>query len=140
MNENPDDILLHVDEQAWIPLYDGISFKLLRISEETGTWTVMFRCLAGSSFAPHFHHGPGEFFMVSGRMVYRAGQAVAGDYGYEPLGVFHEETNFPEDTDILFTNHGPIAFVDDEKNVIGIMDYAFVRDKAAEFAAQQAAE
>jgi anti-sigma factor ChrR (cupin superfamily) len=131
MKENPADLLSHVNKLEWIPLYDDIAYKLLRISEETGTWTVIFRCKAGSHFAPHFHHGAGEFYVISGRMRYRAGEAVTGDYGYEPLGVYHEKTDFPEDTDLLFTNHGPIAFVDDEKNITGIMNYAFVRDTVA---------
>lgn len=139
MNDNPADVLIHIGRTEWIPLYEGISYKLLRVSEETGAWTVVFRCLAGSSFAPHFHHGAGEFYVIAGRMVYRAGEAVAGDYGYEPLGVFHETTNFPVETELLFTNHGPLAFVDDAKNVVGIMDYALMRDKAAEFAAKRAA-
>ena len=131
MKENPIDVLCHVDKQEWIPLYEDISYKLLRISEETGTWTVIFRCKAGSHFEPHFHYGAGEFYIISGHMSYRAGEAVTGDYGYEPLGVFHERTDFTKDTDLLFTNHGPIAFVDDDKNIIGIMDYALVRDTAA---------
>ena len=139
MDQGKQDVLVHLADEDWVPLYDDISFKLLRYSEETGSWTVVFKCLEGSSFAAHFHHGPGEFYMIKGRMVYRAGEAVTGDYGYEPLGAFHERTNFPEETEILFTNHGPIGFIDDEGNTIALMDYAFVRDKVAEHKASKAA-
>lgn len=73
--------------------------------------------------------------MLKGAMEYRAGRAVAGDYGYEPLGVFHESTRFTEDTELLFTNHGPVAFVNDDGSVAMMLDWKFFADKALEAAA-----
>jgi hypothetical protein len=124
------DVFCQASGLPWIPMYPGISFKPLRVSDETGTWTVIFRCEAGSSFAPHYHLGPGEYYMVSGRMEFRAGTAVAGDYGYEPVGAFHKNTTFVEPTDIYFTNFGPIGFVDEQGQFTLIMDHVFIRDLA----------
>jgi len=90
------DILVKTTDLPWVPLAEGIDYRVLRTSPETGTWTVLLRAQAGSSFVKHRHLGPGEYFMIKGRMEYRAGCAVAGDYGYEPLDAVHEETKFTE--------------------------------------------
>lgn len=132
IRNNTADIFTPASKFDWIPMFEGISFKPLRVSDESGTWTVIFRCQKGSSFAPHYHLSPGEYYMVSGKMDYRAGVAEAGDYGYEPTGAFHEHTNFVEDTDIYFTNFGPIGFVDENKNITFLMDHEYIRDAAAQ--------
>ena len=67
--------------------------------------------------------------MLKGSMDYRMGVARAGDYGYEPLGVYHQNTNFLEDSEVWFTNHGPIAFVDEQMNVTTILDWKFFADQ-----------
>jgi len=58
------------------------------------------------------------------------GVAEAGDYGYEPLDAFHESTRFIEDTELLFTNHGPVVFVDENNGVKMILDWKFFADRA----------
>ena len=69
--------------------------------------------------------------MVKWRMEYRAGSAVAGDYGYEPLDAVHEETNFTEYSELYFTNHGPVVFIDDADNAISILDHSVLVQLAA---------
>ncbi|MEA3218761.1 MAG: hypothetical protein QOJ19_4917 [Acidimicrobiia bacterium] len=123
--------LVRTSEMEWIPLQDGIDYKILRTSAETGDWTLLFRCAKGSCFPPHIHYGAGEYFMIKGVMDYRMGIARAGDYGYEPLGVFHESTRFLEDSELLFTNHGPTVNVDENGNVLAIIDWKFFADQVA---------
>ncbi|WP_341705554.1 2,4'-dihydroxyacetophenone dioxygenase family protein [Ferrovibrio sp.] len=137
--DNPPDLLCQTAAMAWIGFAPGIDYKVLRTSAETGVWTVIFRCGKGSSFPPHFHHGAGEYLMLKGLMDYRAGQARAGDYGYEPLGVYHERTEFLEDSELLFTNHGPVAFTNPDGSIAMLLDWKFFADKAAGQQAAQAA-
>jgi len=125
------DILVKTTDLPWVPLAEGIDYRVLRTSPETGSWTVLFRAQPGSSFAKHRHLGAGEYYMVKGRMEYRAGAAVAGDYGYEPLDSVHEETNFPEYTELYFTNYGAVAFLDEDDNVTSILDHNVITDLAA---------
>ncbi len=125
------EVLLHAGAKPWVEFAPGIEFKTLRTSAETGVWTVLFRCAAGSAFPPHVHHGAGEYLMTKGRMQYRMGEALAGDYGYEPLGAFHELTSFVEDTEMIFTNHGPVVFTDEQgQGVKMILDWKFFADRA----------
>ena len=113
-------------ERPWLPLAEGIDIQLLFSSGETGRWTVLIRGQAGSKFPRHKHYGAGEYFVVKGCMEYRMGSAKEGTYGYEPLGVIHEETTFTEYTELYFTNFGPVLFLDDRDNVVSILDNFFL--------------
>ena len=62
--------------------------------------------------------------------------AITGDYGYEPNGVIHDMTNFPEDTILYFTNFGPIRYIDDDNNTVGFLDWQGVLKAAEEGAAK----
>lgn len=117
-----DESLIDVEKLAWHQLVEGVEVKLLFSSSETGRWTVLLKCQPGSSFGKHKHYGAGEYFVVKGHMEYRMGGAKTGDFGYEPLGAVHELTSFTEYTELLFTNYGPVLFLDDEDNVISILD------------------
>jgi len=119
------------DALPWHGLVDGIDFQLFYASAETGRFTVMLRCAAGSFFARHKHLGAGEYYVVKGRMEYRMGSAPAGTYGYEPLDAIHDHTAFPEYTELLFTNYGPVVFLDAEDRVSMILDHKLLTDIAA---------
>lgn len=129
-----EDKYLSAKDMPWLEFGGNIDFKLLRTSQETGTWSVLFRCAAGSSFRPHRHLGGGEYLMLKGKMEVRGGvakggiTASAGDYGYEPNGVLHDETYFPEDTELYFTNNGAIQFLTDDLKPDFVLDYAMLED------------
>ena len=127
----PAEILQITSALTWIPIVEGIDYRLLFTSGETGRWTVLFRCQPGSFFPRHKHYGAGEYFVVKGRMEYRMGAADAGTYGYEPLGVTHDYTLFPEYTELLFTNFGPVAFLNGDNSVASILDHALLEQLAA---------
>ena len=125
---SPADLHVTASQLPWRAFFPGVDFKLLRTSAETGTFTLLLRTVAGASLPRHRHLGAGEYYMVSGRMLVRGGKerggitAVAGDYGYEPLSVIHDSTEFPEVSVLMFTNHGPIQFLDDNDNTTAILD------------------
>ena len=43
------DVLVKTTDLPWVPLAEGIDYRILRTSPETGTWTVLLRAQAGSS-------------------------------------------------------------------------------------------
>src|ERR1700724_3328742 len=136
-NQRFQDTYVHASQEPWVQWYPGIDFKLLRATQETGHWTILVNCSKGSSIPRHEHLGAGEYYVISGKMEVRGGvenggiTAIAGDYGYEPNGVIHDMTNFPEDTILYFTNFGPIRYIDDDNNTVGFLDWQGVL-KAAE--------
>lgn len=140
------DIYINVAAMPWIPhpIIPGTHFKVLRTSGETGAWTVLFKNARGSSVPRHEHLGAGEYLILSGKAEVRGGvenggiTAYAGDYGYEPSGVIHDHTYFPEDTIYFFTNHGPIKFIDDDDNILAVIDWRAVRAHEAQGLAQLA--
>lgn len=125
-----EDTYVATKDMPWLEFGGGIDFKVLRTSQETGAWTVLFRCAAGASFSPHRHLAGGEYLMLKGTMEVRGGAekggitAKAGDYGYEPNGVLHDETFFPEDSELYFTNYGAIQFLTPELQPDFVLDYA----------------
>lgn len=133
-NAQLDDVYVDVNAMAWVPFSDGIDIKVLRVSSESGAWTSLFRCAKGSGFARHRHLGPAEYLMVSGTMEVRGGRenggitAVAGDYGYEPLGAIHDWTTFPEETVFYFTQNGPLEFLTDEDETAFILDWRNIQE------------
>ena len=131
-----EDVYIKTDAKPWLEFGGGIDFKVLRTSEETGTWSVLFRCASGSSFNPHRHLGGGEYLVLKGRMDVRGGEeaggitASEGDYGYEPNGVLHEQTDFREDTVLYFTNAGPIQFLKDNGEPDFVLDVTMLENLA----------
>ena len=121
-----EEILCDGSALRWVPVVEGIEYQRLFTSSETGRWTVKFRCQPGSFFPRHKHLGAGEYFVIRGRMEYRMGTATAGVYGYEPLGVVHDMTTFPEYTELLFTNHGPVVFLNEDDSVKSVLDSALI--------------
>ena len=124
------DILVKTTDLSRAPLAEGIDCRVLCTSAETGTLMELLRAQAGSSFAKHRHLGPGEYFMVKGWMEYRAGSTVAGDYGYGSLDAIHKETNFPEYSELYYTNHGLVVFLDDDDNVTSILHHSVLTQRA----------
>lgn len=121
----------------WVDLVPGIQMQLLRASAETGHWSVLFKCAAGSAFSRHEHLGGGEYLMLTGMSLVRGGAehggvtAVAGDYGYEPNGMIHDITVFPVESTLFFSCAGPLKFIDDDNKILSILDWRALRDISA---------
>ncbi len=126
------EIMLNTNELPWIPIVPGIDVRLLYAGAESGRMTMLMRCKAGSALPPHKHYGAGEYLMLKGRMMLPQGDASAGTYGYEPLGSLHALTTFPEDSELLFTNYGPVAFVGEDGQVAGVIDCLELERRASE--------
>ena len=91
-----------------------IAIKVLRISEETGTVSLMVR--HNGVAGPHYHLGAADFLILSGHLGYRAGPPEGygpGVWFYEPAGARHEATQrVGHDVDLIYTAnvYGPIQF------------------------------
>jgi len=105
----------YVDTNAlpWIGGPDDlIKIKVMRISAETGTVSLIVK--QNGPAPPHYHLGPADFFITSGKIGYRAGPKDGygpGTYMFEPAGARHEATQ-PVETDLIYTAnvYGPIQF------------------------------
>ena len=122
------------DNKDWKPFpppfaNGGITWKLLNVSPEMGSWAAIFDCPKGSSFHRHIHIGPGEYFLTKGKMEVRGGEgeggstAVAPGYGYEPCNARHDQTNFLEDSEFYMTFLGPLNFIDEEGNTVAVITW-----------------
>jgi acetylacetone-cleaving enzyme len=125
---------VQIDDLAWAPFPEafsqgGIRWKLLHVSPEMGAWTAIFDCPAGSSFAPHIHIGPGEYFLTRGKMDVRGGKEAGGDtalapgYGYESANARHDKTYFPVDSEFYMTFLGPLVFITPDASPIAVVGW-----------------
>jgi hypothetical protein len=125
---------VQIDRLPWKPFPDafsqgGIRWKLLHVSPEAGGWTAMFDCPAGSSFAPHIHNGPGEYFLTRGKLDVRGGKTAGGDtviapgYGYESANARHDKTNFPVDSEFYMTFLGPLTFIRPDGSPVAVIGW-----------------
>ncbi len=130
---------VQMDEIEWADFPEGLSqggirWKLLNVSPEMGAWTAYYECPKGSSFAPHVHIGPGEYFLTKGKMEVRGGKgeggstATAPGYGYESCMALHTKTYFLEDSEFYMTFLGPLNFVDEDGNTIALITWKDVQD------------
>ena len=125
---------VQMDEIPYVPFPEGLAsgairWKLLHVSPEMGARTAYFDCPKGSSFAPHIHVGPGEYFLTKGRMDVRGGTdaggatAVAPGYGYESCNARHDKTYFPEDSEFYMTFLGPLQFIKEDGTPIAVVGW-----------------
>jgi anti-sigma factor ChrR (cupin superfamily) len=121
----PPDLLVNTDTLPWLPLGERASFRLLRVSPETGVTVMMLRVEAGGCFAAHKHLGAAEGYVTRGSFKYRTGVARAGDYFYEANGAVHEATHAEEDSESLFILHGPIALLAEDGSYEVVLDWEY---------------
>ncbi len=125
-----EELLWNTESLPWHSLGAGAYYRLLRVSPETGQFSIILRLDAGGCFSGHYHLGAGEFLMLKGALKYKDSVARAGDWGYEPLGAVHADTNVDVETELLFIGYGPIAFTDADGGVAQILDAKLLSDVA----------
>lgn len=115
-------IVVRTSEIEWRPLGPGTSVKILRVSAESGMWSMLLKMDKGAVFAPHKHLGPAEYYMLAGAVDVGKGVIErAGDYGYEPMGTVHAATIALEDSVMTFTSYGPIAFLGEKGELLQVL-------------------
>jgi anti-sigma factor ChrR (cupin superfamily) len=122
--------LIRTGEQPWIDMGGGNQVIVLRVSKETGFFSLLLKAPAGQVNAPHTHIGAADFYVISGGFDYRGGSARAGDWVYEPAGAIHDATTHPEDTIYLANSYGPIAFHGKDGGYSHITDWRAIKAMA----------
>src|SRR5579885_2241314 len=118
-----DAALVRTRERAWIDMGGGNQVIVLRVSRETGFFSLLIKAPAGQVNQPHTHIGPADFYVIKGGFDYRGGSAREGDWVYEPAGAVHEATTHPVDTIYLANSYGPVAFHGKNGGYAGIFDW-----------------
>lgn len=110
-------------ELDWNPwVMDGVEYKLVSVDPRTNGFSIFLR-VAPNTVAPvHRHMGAIELLMLEGDLTYDGiDVGRAGDYMYEPAGDTHRPMS--KSGCILFAVFsGPIAALDDDGNIAGIVD------------------
>src|SRR6476660_1014353 len=122
MNLIPADLHTASEQVPWVDQGEGVSFKLLRVSPERGTWANLIRVSAGGKVERHRHRGAVQGWVLKGRWRYLEHEWVAtpGSYIFEPENGVHTLVVEGEEMVTLFMIDGPIEFLDESDNVVHV--------------------
>jgi anti-sigma factor ChrR (cupin superfamily) len=114
------DILVDTQRTEWADGGGGSKFQILRTCKKTGEWVLFVNMQPGAGFQAHRHEGNGQFFVTKGELIYDAGRAPAGTYGFEPLFAEHFHARCEVETEYLFIGQGTVIYYAED----GSIDYA----------------
>ncbi|MER2507625.1 MAG: 2,4'-dihydroxyacetophenone dioxygenase family protein [Amaricoccus sp.] len=120
-----------IDSIDWKPwVMEGVEYKLVSVNTRSNGFTIYLK-VAPNTIAPVHHHlGSIELLVLEGDITYD-GKDIGrpGSYMFEPAGDIHQ----PRTTKgcILFcVFEGPIAGLDDDGGILGIVDGKTMRAMA----------
>jgi len=118
----------------WIDIASapGMSFKPLRVSDETGMFSIVVRMKKGTKQPDLVHLGAMDFMVLSGKLTYPSGPMAGtidqGTWGYVPSGAKIEGLFANEAVEYLGNFHGPMCFLGNDKtSVAGMLTALDVR-------------
>lgn len=100
---------------------EGTHFKLLRVLEETGGFTMMLKVDAGCEAPIHGHIASSEVYVIEGEFGYDDDRGAEGWYGYEPAGARHEPTS-PNGALMFAISYGPLVGYNADGSVAAVVD------------------
>lgn len=119
------------DDSPWCDLAPGVAYRLLRVDEETGQFTIMIRAKAGSQLPRHRHEGAAEIYIVRGSGFHpQTGPFAQGDYVYEAQHAIHDPVDFNEEVELFMVNYGPSSFLAPDDSVQYVMDAHMLKARA----------
>ncbi|MFO0700285.1 MAG: cupin domain-containing protein [Nitrospira sp.] len=80
-------------EGEWIEMAPGVMAKILYLDPVSRRATALVRMAPGSSYAPHRHAEPEEFFVLEGGCFCGGQELVVGDYHRAEAGTEHHDTS-----------------------------------------------
>ena len=63
-------MLADINQIDWVPLGEGVKFKLLRYCDVTGDWVLYVQLQPHVKFGRHKHITPAEFFIMKGELLF----------------------------------------------------------------------
>lgn len=133
-NHNGGDTI-HCHDLKWLPLAPKVWIKLVKLSIETGAYTVIIRAEKGGVLPRHRHIESAEIYVLRGDGDHpQTGHFSQGDYVSERKGAVHDPLVFEEEVEMLMMSNGPSVFMDDEDRDLFLMDIPMLQ-RLAESAA-----
>ncbi|KAF3801511.1 hypothetical protein GCG54_00014726 [Colletotrichum gloeosporioides] len=134
----PDDSGLHdggdtirCNDLRWLPLAPKVWIKLVKLSPETGSYTVIVRAEKGGVLPRHRHIESAEIYVIRGDGNHpQTGHFTQGDYVSERKGAVHDPLIFEDEVEMLMMSNGPSAFIDDEGHDLFLMDVPMLQHLA----------
>lgn len=122
---------VHCNDLKWLPLASNVWIKLVKISTETGAYTVIVRAERRGVLPRHRHIESAEIYVIRGDGKHpQTGHFAQGDYISEQKGAVHDQLVFEEEVEMLMMSNGPSMFIDDEGRGLFLMDIPMLQGLA----------
>lgn len=123
--------LVNAGDIPWTPWgMPGTHFKLLHVDDNTSMMVFLLRVEPGTVAALHKHYGAAHAFTLQGWWGYDDRYVAEGEYIKEAGGITHMPVVSPEGTTMLAFGFGPIAGVDEDGVVQGVIDIDWMVEAA----------
>lgn len=123
-------VVVATEGLPWMPLSEGVEFKILHVGDEAPTWSLLIKMQPGERLPAHFHLAAGEFFILQGSGYHPSvGDFKAGDYCYEYAGAYHPPSTYHEETVFLMVSHGPCSMLDKDGKLEYVLDATMLRQQ-----------
>ena len=133
---------LNSEELPWVEQGEGIEMKVLRVSDDFGTWVVLNRFQPGVTLPTHRHSGGVTAYTISGKWHYLEHEFIAttGSVVREPACSAHTLTvpaDAAEPAVVFFVIEGSLTHIGPDGSIWGISDAQTERQRYFELAAAQ---
>lgn len=133
---------LNAESMPWVVQAPGIEMKILRISDDFGTWVVMNRFQPGTTLPTHRHSGGVTAYTISGKWHYHEHDFMAtqGSIVREPAGSAHTLTvdaSATEPAIVLFIIEGGLTHISPDGDIWGISDAQTEKSRYIELVKEQ---
>nr|RBQ94635.1 hypothetical protein FVER53263_07660 [Fusarium verticillioides] len=122
----------HCNDLKCLPLAPRIWIRLIKLTPETGSYTVMIRAEPGGVLPRHRHVKSAEISILKGNGDHpQAGHFEKGDYVSEHEGSQHDPLVFEVETEMFMFSERASVFVDDDENDLYATDVPMLQSLAA---------
>ncbi|KAI3550029.1 hypothetical protein CABS01_10473 [Colletotrichum abscissum] len=127
-NQHDSGDTVHCNSLEWLPLAPKIWIKLVKLTHNTGSYTVIIRAEQGGVLPRHRHEESAEIYVIKGNGNHpQTGHFAQGDYVSERKGAIHDALVFHNEVEMLMISQGPSTFLDDEGRDLYRMDIAMLQ-------------
>jgi len=85
----PGSITLRGAEAGWLPLSEGVTYRILREKNDAGRQSVLIRMRPGAIYQSHPHDADEECFVIEGDLLFGDLELRAGDFHVAFKGTVH---------------------------------------------------
>jgi hypothetical protein len=126
--EDYDSGVVVLESLEWVPSgYEGIQYRVVYVADN-GEFVLFVRAEDGATLPPRRYCAPADFYVLSGCLRFKDGEATPDHWVYEPLGAEEDAVSHVGETTYLATFEGAVLDIGSDGSARRVLDAHAVRD------------